>query len=158
MIKLNRKISKESSKHRYQTRMWGCSLQQISPTCVDRHTKMKMTKIITFSCAVTLNFHPWPWKDNHLTRSMTANVWAKFEDNPSNAFGSSHSNHYRLTIYISLILHDGAHNQTITVAKLQPNFALRNDTLYLILTDELWGILHELFPRKMTAIYGQWIV
>ena len=66
---------------------------------------------------------------------MTANVWAKFEDNPSSAFESSHSNHYRLNIYHSHIQHHGAHNQAITVAKFQRIFALRNDTLYIIIAD-----------------------
>ena len=80
---------------------------------------------------------------------MTANVWAKIENNPSCAFESSHSNHYRLLTYIAVIYNTMVHaTQHLECQNFGPNFALRNDTLYLILTDELWGVFHVLFQRK----------
>ena len=53
-----------------------------------------------------------------------------------------------LPIYRAHIQHDSAHNPTITVAKLGSNFALTNDTSYLALTGELWGVFREWFKEK----------
>ena len=59
---------------------------------------------------------------------------------------------YKLSIYIGHIQHNCAHSPTITVAKLQSNFALINDTPYPALTGKLWGVFHELFKEKWRDI------
>ena len=43
--------------------------------------KKEMTKIINFSDAVTLTFHPWPWKINQLETASLPLCVLKFENN-----------------------------------------------------------------------------
>ena len=64
---------------------------------------------------------------------------------------------FRMTIdsiFRCHIQHNRAHNPTVTVAKLQSNFAFTNDTPYLALTGELWGVFRELLVFLATT--GRW--
>ena len=35
------------------------------------------------------------------------------------------------------------------MVKVRPNFAFMNDTPYLALTGEIWGVIHDIFKEKL---------
>ena len=56
--------------------------------------------------------------------------------------------YYRLSIYRGHIPQHNAHSPTVTMVELLSDFTITNDTTYLALTGELWGVFHEFFKEK----------
>ena len=69
-----------------------------------------------------------------------------------NTITASLPRYYGLLIYCGYIWLNRTHSTMIAMLKLRSGFALMNDTPYLALMGELWGVFHEFVKEKYCGI------